>query len=391
MDPPPSAIADLAGGDDKSMSGLVSSLANIDRQKLKTDTGIIAQSDTQQAKDKQQRDQAFAAEGVAASEIPKPWDADKEHKKWETNPIEGFGSMGGLFAMVASAFTKAPMENAINGMAGAINSIKDGNEAGYQRAYDAFKTNVKLADQRFKTQHELYGDALGLSSVDMAASDAKLRNAAVRFGDQHVLMLAEHGMIKEIYELQEARAKAHEQMMESAEKTDLHTIRKAAVDSLKKAPPSTGDPVQDKMMLAAQIQRIYDGDGKYGTAEQEAVGRFMQTNMNKSPQEIADGLAKIHEQFSVKYSQHDGVPGGAAGGDGRQRWHYLARARRATAAGVWVDAAADGRRRRWRHQHGQGAGAGGRGDAEEQSGHVAHRSHREGQAGSLHPIRQPPR
>ena len=76
------------------------------------------------------------------------------------------------------------MENAINGMAGAINAIKDGNEASYQRAYDAFKTNVKLADQRFKTQHELYGDALGLSSVDMAASDAKLRNAAVKFGDQ---------------------------------------------------------------------------------------------------------------------------------------------------------------------------------------------------------------
>jgi hypothetical protein len=113
-------------------------------------------------------------------------------------------------------------------------------------------------------------------------------------------MLADHGMVKEIYELQEARAKAHEQMMESAEKTDLHTIRKAAVDSLKKAPPSTGDPVQDKMMLAAQIQRIYDGDGKYGTAEQEAVGRFMQANMNKSPQEIADGLAEIHQKFSAK-------------------------------------------------------------------------------------------
>jgi len=75
--------------------------------------------------------------------------------------------------MVASAFTKAPMENAINGMAGAINSIKEGNEKGYERAYDAFKTNVKLADQRFKTQHELYSDALSLGSADQVASDAK--------------------------------------------------------------------------------------------------------------------------------------------------------------------------------------------------------------------------
>ena len=204
-DPPAPAIADLASGDDKSIAGLVSSLADIDRQKLEADTRITADvetgSDAQLAKDKAQRDQAFALEGVAASEMPKPWDADKEHKKWESNPIEGFGSMGGLFAMVASAFTKAPMENAINGMAGAINSIKEGNEQGYQRAFDAFKTNVKLADQRFKMQHEMYSDALQLSSVNMAASDAKLRNAAVRFGDQHVLTLAEHGMVKEIYEL----------------------------------------------------------------------------------------------------------------------------------------------------------------------------------------------
>ena len=296
----PPAIADLASGDDKSIAGLTSSLAQIDRQKLKADTRITAESDAQQAKDKAQRDQAFALEGVAASELPKPWDADKEHKKWESNPIEGFGSMGGLFAMVASAFTKAPMENAINGMAGAINSIKEGNEQGYQRAFDAFKTNVKLADQRFKMQHEMYSDALQLSSVDMAASDAKLRNAAVRFGDQHVLTLAEHGMSKELYELITSRAAMHEAMMKAADATDLHTVQKAAVDAIKKSPPMTGDLVQDKKQLAAEVQRVYDGGGKYGTAEQEAVGRYVQAHMNDPPDKFADGLAEIHQQFSVK-------------------------------------------------------------------------------------------
>jgi hypothetical protein len=303
----PTAISDLAPATgDSSVSGLMSSLTSIDRQKLKQDTRITAESDEQQARDRAVRNQAFQLEGVAASEIPKPWDADKEHKKWETNPIEGFGSMGGLFAMVASAFTKTPMENAINGMAGAINSIKDGNEQGYQRAYDAFKTNVKLADQRFKTQHELYTDALGLSSVDMAASDAKLRNAAVRFGDQHILMLAEHGMIKEIYELQEARAKAHEQMMQSAKATDLYAVQKAAVDAVKKGFEPTGDPMRDKMLIAAQVQRIYDGGGKYGTAEQETVNAFMKNNMSKTWQEIADGLTKIHEQFVAKAPNIEG-------------------------------------------------------------------------------------
>lgn len=299
--PPPSpAIADLAGPDDKSMSGLVSSLTDLQRKKVATDTKLSNQSDDQQDRDRAVRNHAFQMEGVAASEMPKPWDADKEHKKWETNPIEGFGSAGGLFAMVASAFTKAPMENAINGMAGAINSIKEGNEAGYARAYDAFKTNVKLADQRFKTQHELYSDALSLGSADAAASAAKFNNAAVKFGDSQMLMLAEHGMIKEIYELQASRASANEQMIKAADAIDLHTVQKAAIDAIKKNPPQTGDPVQDKLMLAAQVQRVYDPNGKYGTAEQEAVGKFMQANMNKSAQEVADGLADIHQKFSVK-------------------------------------------------------------------------------------------
>jgi hypothetical protein len=295
------AIADLAPpAEDKSVSGLVSSLTNLQRQKVKTDTKLSAESDDQQNRDRAVRNHAFQLEGVAASEIPRPWDAEKEHKKWETNPIDGFGSAGGLFAMVASAFTKAPMENAINGLAGAINSTKEANEKGYERAYDAFKTNVALAEQRFKTQHELYSDALSLGTADAAASAAKFHNAAVRFGDSQMLLLAEHGMIKEIYELQASRATANEQMIKAADAIDLHTVQKAAVNAIKMNPPNTGDPVQDKLMLAAQVQRVYDSNGKYGAAEQEAVGAFMQKNMNKSPQEIADGLADIHQQFSAK-------------------------------------------------------------------------------------------
>jgi len=304
---PSTPIADLVPqAQDSSVGGLVSSLTDLRRKKVQADTRMSAESDEQQARDRAVRNHAFQMEGVAASELPKPWNAEEQHKKWETNPIDGFGSMGGLFAMVASAFTKAPMENAMNGLAGAINSTREANEQGYQRAYDSFKENVKLADQRFKTQHELYTDALSLGTADAQASDAKFRNAAVKFGDSQMLMLAEHGMIKEIYELQASRAAAHEAMMKSSEAIDLHTVQKAAVDAVKMNPPNTGDPVADRLQLAAQIQRIYDGGGKYGTAEQEAVGAFMQKNMNKSPQEIADGLAEIHQQFSVKAPNIEG-------------------------------------------------------------------------------------
>lgn len=316
QDQPATDISSLVGPvDDKSIASLTTGLRSVQTAKVMQDERLSRESDATAARDKAYRDRAFAQEGVAANEMPRPWNAEEEHKKWETNPIDGFGSVGGLFAMVASAFTKAPMENAINGMAGAINSIKEGNEAGYQRAFEAFKENVRLADQRFKTQHELYQDALSIGSADMAASQAKFRNAAVRFGDRKSLMLMEAGMYPELYELIDARAKAHEQMMKTSDAIDLHAVQKAAVDSIKMNPPNTGNPVQDKLMLAAQIQRIYDGGGKYGTAEQEAVGRFMMANMNKSPQEIADGLADIHQQFSAKAPNIQGYQ------EAKQAWH----------------------------------------------------------------------
>src|SRR5207244_11679395 len=97
------------------------------------------------------------------------------------------------------------------------------------------------ADKRFQNQHALYSDALALGTADAAASAAKFHNAATRFGDQQMLMLAEHGMIKEIYELQASRASAHEQMLKSAEAIDLHSVQKAAVDAGKQSFQSSVD------------------------------------------------------------------------------------------------------------------------------------------------------
>jgi hypothetical protein len=296
------------------MSGLISGLRDLQRKKLQKDDKMTGQMDATMAKDKAIREKAFAQEGVDIAEMPQKWDADKEHKKFETNPIEGFGSLGGMFAMVASAFTKAPMENAINGMAGAITAIKDGKEQDYQRAFGAFKENVKLADQRFKMQHELYTDALSLAQTDMAAMEAKMRNAAVRFGDQKALFLLDHGMSQELFELQASRAKAQEGMMKAADAIDLHTVTKAAVDSVKQNPPNTGNPTQDKILAAVQIHRIYSGTGMdTGTPVQEAVGNYVNTHDPKDPK-FVDGLAEIYQKFSAKAPNIQGYQ------DARQNW-----------------------------------------------------------------------
>src|SRR5271156_5693763 len=93
-------IASLVGGGDKST---IADLVKMQQAHTAEDFSISRAADKRMAQDQAQIDKAFAAEGVSASEQLKPWDADKEHKRFESNPLEGFGSVGGLFAMVASA------------------------------------------------------------------------------------------------------------------------------------------------------------------------------------------------------------------------------------------------------------------------------------------------
>jgi hypothetical protein len=294
-------IATLVGGD----KTLLDSFIGLDKRKAAEDRAITGASDKRMNQDQARLDAAFKAEGVAAGELSKPWNADEQHKKFESNPIEGFGSIGGLFAMVASAFTKRPMENAINGLAGAINSIKQGNEAAYERAHESWKENTKLALERFKTQHELYSDAMSLMDHDVAASNAKLHNAAVRFGDNQMLMLAEHGMVKEMFELQASRAKAAEQMADLQDKMTYRSFQKVAVEAELKSIQPTGDPNKDKLIKATMAMKILNPQGKMGSAEQEAVGNYVMRTDPNDPNYV-DGLIDIKQRFSPKAQNIEG-------------------------------------------------------------------------------------
>lgn len=288
-------IASLTGAGDKTA---ISDLVTMQKARTAEDFSITRAADAKLTSDQARAEKAYTAEGVGHDEL-KPWDANKEHAKFEHDPIEGFGSVGGLFAMVASAFTKTPMDNAINGMAGALNSIKAGDEAAYERAYGSWKDNTKLALDRHKVQHDLYSDALSLMSANQGAAQAKLHNAAVRFGDSQMLTLAEHGMVKELFELQESRARAATQMREFADKTTIHDFQMASVNAIKKGFQPTGDPVADTQMLAAQIQNVFDPKGNYGTAENQAIGAYVRTHNPNDPK-FTDGLVQIHQDFASR-------------------------------------------------------------------------------------------
>lgn len=77
----------------------------------------------------------------------------------------------------------------------------------------------------------------------------------------------------------------------------MHTVQKAAVDAIKKGFQPTGDKVQDAVTIAAQIQNVFDGGRKYGSAEQEGVGRIITESQAKqwTWQETTDKLTEFHQ------------------------------------------------------------------------------------------------
>lgn len=160
---------------------------------------------------------AYDATAISPEEFPK-WNEKEEREKFLHNPIEAFGSVASLFAIVASAFTRAPMENALNGAAAAITATRAGDMEALASAHQAWKENTDLAFKRHQMMRENYDDALKLMSTDMLAGRSKLENYARQYGDQQTLLYMQAGLDDKAFKLWTDRDKAILTAKETANK-----------------------------------------------------------------------------------------------------------------------------------------------------------------------------
>lgn len=188
---------------------LKNEFVRLQRGKMDATGQIQADNERRYNEDRKRVLDQFGAENATINDIPK-WDVEAERKKYHTDPLESFGSFASIFAMVASAFTRAPMENALNGAAAAMNAKRENNEFEYQRSMDAFKLNSDLAIKRFNMQHAAMQDAFGVMEKDTQRGNAKLLETATKYGDEQVLALYNAGMFPEIQKLEDSRLKANE-------------------------------------------------------------------------------------------------------------------------------------------------------------------------------------
>lgn len=303
--PGPAPTMDIGAmtGADK-ITGLTDQLADLQRGHVGKQTQIMGETEqrTQKAADQAQQmfDRAYNEPGVGPNAL-KPWNEQEASAKYATDPIESFGSLGSTFAILASAFTHAPMENALNGAASAMNAIKQGNDEAYKRAYTAWKDNTDLAVKRHQMMHTAYQDATQLLTTNMALGEQKLKNEAVKFGDQKMLVLLEAGLYQPIFDLVGARQKLALEMVESQTKMaeEFGTVQRAielGFDQKNPGSPQSraafAQVKQEKAEEAAKLDQIRKPLGP----EVEAYETFRKQN----PEATAEDKAKFIHSLKVR-------------------------------------------------------------------------------------------
>src|SRR3972149_3387984 len=268
---PPPAVIDTAP------------LADIQQRKMDAQSGIQDRTMQRMEADRARTEAALNATAIGPDEL-KAWDHERMSERFRTDPIEAFGSLGSIFAMVASAFTKAPMDNALNGAAAAMTAVREGNEKEFERAFKAWKENTDLTIKRHNIQQQQYTNATKMLETNMAVGRAQMEMTAIRFGDEKTLFLIRNGLDKEAIELQTRRAEAISKMEQAQQGITQNRIRSQLWDQeAKQIDEQVEDPVAAAGHKLAAWNRIY---GKTGTPQQEAMGLLLRDMRDKPATEI---------------------------------------------------------------------------------------------------------
>lgn len=206
--PPGMPSANDFGGASTAEADAARKIADATREGVATDERLAQGAEHAIHTGLDRMEAAYQQEGASLHDPAlQPWNEKEQAAKYQTDPIAAFGSLGSVFGILASAFTHAPMENALNASAAAINAIKQGNRQAYEDARKAWESNYKLALERQKIQHELYTDADTLLRTNLAAFTVQSKLAATRLGDKKAMALLDAGMIPEFLQYREAQQK----------------------------------------------------------------------------------------------------------------------------------------------------------------------------------------
>ena len=337
--PAPGTDTDAPGGV-TSTSSLVGPRGSLTYDALRRSSESDAASsrlDQRLERDRAERDRAYRQEAAGPDSLPPKWDAATERQKTSTGPMEAFGSVGMIFALAASAFTKAPMTSALKAGGAVLEAIHAGDEERYKSAYQAWKDNTELALKRFQMERDLFEDANKLSTSDINEWRTKQTEIAGRFDNKKIVTMLEAGMDKDVIDIQNSQIKGATEMMRAKDEFETFDLRKDLLkiegDQFKAEHPDasqadvllhqlqakedmvTGKKTLEEQVLADARQQYWEKNGKpmpyqdqvkvvqnmkaSGGAANIALQRFLEENPGATGAQIQSFLSQGHTARSA--------------------------------------------------------------------------------------------
>lgn len=290
------SLDSLAGGLPGSDDPLKAKVASLGRAEIAEKDKVYRSTTETMHADKATADRAF--EGI--SNVPdEKWDSDAERQKRIRSPIEDFGSIGSIFAVMASAFTHQPMINALNGAASSMNSLRAADEKGYEDAFSAWKTNTDLALKRHQVQREAFDDALKKFKTDQGAGAVELEMVAKRFGDKKAQAFIEAGMLPELIDYKQKEAEAAVKLGQYRDQITESTLRRQALEGDPGWTNEDPDPVKKAGYRLDAFNRVYNATKQ--TPQQQLMAKWFHEHPTGTVEEAAEFADKhgIIRQFGT--------------------------------------------------------------------------------------------
>ncbi len=309
----PDFMSDIDASTDKVQRDLVGPAQ--DAQKAQT--AADKQRDDNTQKDRERMDRAWGNETARADDPAlQVWDADKEKANRTRGPMEQFGSVGFIFAMAASAFTRTPMTSALNAGAAAMTAIQQGDEKAYDHAYKAWKDNSDLAIRRFDMEHRLYEDADKLLTTDMNLWKQKTLEIAAQFDDQKKIAMLERGMDPEVLKSREALIRSADELRKYKEGMEEFDAKRRMISegikALRQAHPDWKDDNKGPEQTAAEAQ-VYAKAVRASKGMESRESTGIQEFTSRWWAEHPDGKAEDFSKDFGEFMRGQRLPGAASG------------------------------------------------------------------------------
>jgi len=256
--------------DPDKIDALSRTLGDIERQKGAAEQAQYGSLNRKLEADRAQMEKAFRAESASPDSLPPQWEADKERRERIRTPIEDFGSIGSIFGILASQFTKTPLTSAMFAASSAMNAIREHDEEGYKSAYQAWKDNTALALKRFDMERALFEDANKLVSTDLQQWKVKQLAIAAQFDNKKAIAMLDAGMSGELLELQEKSIGAAQKLQKVMEDQqvfdDRRQVLSAGMKQFDKDHPDA-NPYQRAMARLDLLKATVEGKNSWQVEE----------------------------------------------------------------------------------------------------------------------------